>query len=290
MRGIHYRQARSNDIPALIKLMNNQYKRKKNKDYFIWQFFRSEYTIVLIVAQFQNEIVGMLGLQKRILSNNAKIGQVIDMLISPDFRGRGIFSKMINHSIEKLGKIDAICVLPNQNGKRAVEKLGWEKLANINDLILEGRLHESIVDLKFKGTNVIAFNYSEAIINWRFNHHPNHEYYINSIDDSNFTVSKIFEDPITNQKFGDIVYSKISTAEKLHEILINTIKFLNTKGIYSITTWALQHTKEYKVLIQLGFKQKIRERYFLLKVYNSKFDNLYKINNWHLFQADAEMY
>ena len=287
---INYRQAILDDIPELVKLNNSQYNRKKSEDYFVWQFFRIEYPTILIVAECQNVIVGMFGLQKRKLTNGAIFGQAIDILISPKFRGRGIFKKMVDCALNQYINLDGICVLPNLNGKNAVVKLGWKNIAKIDDMVLEDSISKKIRDIEYKKSALTEFDFNESIKKWRFNNHSENMYFYKIIDKNNFSVTKIFQDPITNCKYGDIVFIKYFDKCFLKDVYLKSVSFLYSKEVGAITTWALPHTYEYKLLIQLGFKQKIRERYFCLNIYNTKFNSLYNINNWRLFQADSEIY
>jgi GNAT superfamily N-acetyltransferase len=287
---INIRNGTKDDIYQLVDLMNSQYSRKKNGEYFKWQFFNSPYNPVLIIAEIDKKIIGMFGLQKRKLNNGNLFGQAIDMLVSPEYRGKGIFNKMVNYALNQFTKLDAICVFPNLNGKNAVMKLGWKNIAKINDMFLKDQISEQRRDIEYQRSALIEFDFNESIKKWRFNNHPEHKYFYRVIDKNNFAVTKIFRDPITNCKYGDIVFIKYNDKSLLKNIYRRSVSFLYSKEAESITTWALPHTYEYKILIQLGFKQKIRERYFCLKVFNPKFNNLYNVNNWRLFQADAEIY
>jgi len=242
------------------------------------------------VAEINKKIIGMFGLQKRKLNNESLFGQAIDMLISPEHRGKGIFKEMVNYALSQFIKLDGICVFPNLNGKNAVVKLGWKNITQINDMVLKDQISEQRSVIEYQKCALIEFYFNESIKKWRFDNHPEHKYFYKVIDKNNFAVTKIFRDPITNCKYGDIVFIKYNDKSLLKNIYYMSIDFLYSNGAESITTWALPHTYEYKILIQLSFKQKIRERYFCLKVFNPKFNNLYNVNNWRLFQADAEIY
>ena len=61
------RKAEEKDIEQLVNLMNCQYLRKKSKDYFLWQYFNSYYSTILICAFINDELIGMFGLQTRYL-------------------------------------------------------------------------------------------------------------------------------------------------------------------------------------------------------------------------------
>ena len=135
---ITYRTAKKTDIGQLVNLMNSQYSRKKNARYSLWQFWQPAQPSTLIVALDNKKIIGMFGLQKKTLSNKIVVGQLIDLLIMPDYRGQGIFKTMADKALQKYKGLQALVVFPNQNGKRACEKnFGMKTLAKINNLVLD---------------------------------------------------------------------------------------------------------------------------------------------------------
>jgi len=294
MKDIFYRFAKKSDIPQLVDLMNAQYARKKNERYFLWQYFNSVQPTILTVALINQEVIGMFGLQKRKLNNGAVVGQAIDLLVSFRWRGKGIFKELAEETIEYFSDIDILCVLPNLNGKNACEKgLGWKTLGKINSMFLKNDAEKSTEIIKNHGPkkDLIKFDYNPKIRKWRFNQHPIYKY--SKVGNSNkFATVKVFKDPLTRQCYGDIVDFEcdINNESTLKDLFLEAILCLKKQGLKTITTWALPHTCLYKVIKSLGFIETPRERYFCLKVLNRKYKNLYDFSNWHLVQADAEIF
>jgi N-acetylglutamate synthase-like GNAT family acetyltransferase len=292
---VTYRAAKKSDIGQLVNLMNGQYARQKNARYFLWQFFKPVQPSTLIVAINNKKIIGMFGIQKKILSNKVIVGQLIDLLILPDYRDRGIFKTMAGKALLRFKNLQAIIVFPNQNGKRACEKsLGMKTLAKIDSLILDTKNFQDHSDkTNFDNKNIsqlIQFKKTDTWRHWRYNLHPDYKYKKIIKNKDNFLIVKIFEDPLTKMKYGDIVDIKQKKITDLAILVAKANNYFIKKNIKLITTWALPHTQISQFFKQLGFKPLSQERYFCVKVLKSKNKNLYDINNWQLVQADAEIY
>lgn len=298
MRNVIIKPANQCDIPQLVALMNSEYARKKTKQYFIWQFFESIYPTVLMTASIDNRIMGMFGLQKRILNNGAVVGQAIDMLIDKKWRGKGLFSMIANKAFEFFDDLDLLVVLPNRNGKSAVEKsLGWKCLVKIDNLTLDLKAYKynasnNLYHSTKSESNPSHFLYNSEIINWRFDNHPEYKYTFVNQNNKNYAVMKVFTDPLSKKRIGDIVY--ICTDRKdisiLENLINKTIESFQRHGITLITTWGLPHTPLYQFARAMGFKTIPQERYFCVKILNPRFSGLSNIEYWHLVQADAEIY
>lgn len=297
MRNVIIRPANQCDIPQLVALMNSEYTRKKTKQYFIWQFFESVYPTVLMTASVGNRIIGMFGLQKRMLNNGTVVGQVIDMLIDKKWRGKGLFSMIANKALEFFDDLDLLVVLPNRNGKFAVQKsLGWKCISKIDTLSLEANKIKGGIYIKYSDNSeyndLYSFEYNTEILQWRFDKHPLFDYNYTSIDNGDFSVTKVFEDPVSKKRIGDIVYLRSDGNNLLYidNLLRKTIQALVRESIDSVTTWALPHTSLYQVARSIGFKEVPQERYYCIKTLSSELSHLENIDNWHLIQADAEIY
>ena len=132
-----FRPAKISDIEQLVNLMNSQYARKKNQDYFVWQYFQSYYPTTLMCAVNNDKVIAMLGMQQRILINGAKIAQLIDILVDKEWRGRGIFKQLAQKAIQDFNEVDLLCSFCNQNGKLACEKqMNFTTLAKIDQMSL----------------------------------------------------------------------------------------------------------------------------------------------------------
>jgi len=292
---ITFRKAKKADIPHLIDLMNAYYKRKKTEQYFFWQYFNSVYPAVLIIALADKKVIGIFGLQKRKLTNSAALGQAIDLLVSSEWRGKGIFKRLAEKALNYFSGIDAFCVFPNLQGKIACEKgLGWKTLGKINSLFLRNKIKETVEVIKsYKPKQeLIKFKYNSGIRKWRFEQNPVYKYSKVKINSGKFAIVKIFKDSQAKKCYGDVVDfgCNINDGLTLRKLFLEANLYLRKKGAKVITTRALPDTHLHKIVKSLGFIEVPQERFFCLKVLNPKYQNLYNFSKWHLVQADAEIY
>ena len=298
-RTIDFRQAVKSDIPQLVDLMNSEYMRKKGDAYFLWQYFDSYYPTVLFCAFKSKQLVGMFGFQKRRLRDGATVGQAIDMLVAPDYRGQGIFKTLAGLATQSFHDIDLLCVFPNLNGKNAVENaLGWRTIGSITTMRVQPRAvrgaSEENSELQKTGQkrSLSKFLYDAGIRKWRFDAHPDYTYSYFHIDDATSAVTKVFTDPGDGKRFGDIVEFEcdLDSTLSLEKLFLQTSRHLEGNGVEEIAVWISPHTPLYDVALRLGFRQAAQERFFCVQVINEHYHYLTDFSCWHLVQADSEIF
>lgn len=296
---INIRQGKPEDIPGLIKLFERCYNLKKTTEYFSWQFLNSAYPTHLVLACDDNLIIGMFGLQTRMLKSGLKVGQAIHMLIDEKYRGEGLFEKLADSAIALGGKLDALMVIPNLNGRFAVErKLGWKVLGLVPALVME-----RISDLKIDDRKIIfnagqipptfeEFMYTNEICQWRFHEHPDYSYTRIILNNDCFAYTKQFTEPDTGNIFGDIVYlgGFLKANADLGRALGKCCYNLNRDGVGNFTLWALPGTPLYLIAKQLGFKERTQPRFLCCKSSNKNSKHLEQIESWNIFPSDAEFF
>lgn len=298
---IIYRSSTESDIPGLMLLMNSNYVIKKPYSYFIWQYFAGFFPTLSYCAISQNLLIGMLNLQLKTLSDGTKTAQIIDIIVHPSWRNKGIISNLYEHAIKHIEimgiSVDLILIFANYNGYIASEKKFNLKLVyKINDLVFrtnnDYKLH-STNENNPSITNSAGFDYSEKYFKWRFDEHPYYQYfYVYLPDRLNFAVVKIFNDQAKNGKLGDIVYfPQFEIGDKHADaLLLLCIELLNSQNVDYLTTWALTHTEYYYLLKNQGFYEIERDRYFCVKIINHDKKYFYNPESWFLNQCDSEMY
>jgi GNAT superfamily N-acetyltransferase len=300
LKALTIRPAIESDIPQLVDLMNLQYSRKKDKLYFLWQYFNSHYPTILMCAFNNTKLVGMFGLQKRRLKSGVHVGQAIDLLIAPEWRRQGIFKLLGTEVISYFNDLILFCVFPNLNGKSACERaFGWKTLGKINSMFLYNKnfknLSEkaSMIPYSVKKDYIFEkFDYNDETRIWRFDRHPDYEYTYVKLVTGEFAVTKVFKDPVTGVLYGDIVDFEcdLNNQVLLRELFLKANTHLKEQGVEIVTTWALPHTPLREVVESLGFVDTPQERYFCLKILKDEYEYLYDLSRWHLVQADAEIY
>ena len=90
------------------------------------------------IIEVDNQVVGAGGIN---FTDDKKIGKISWDLIHPDFQGKALGSKLLNHRIEKLKEfkdVQQIIVRTSQLVYPFYEKLGFELLEIIEDYWAEG--------------------------------------------------------------------------------------------------------------------------------------------------------
>ncbi len=299
---VQFRRAQSSDLEEAVRLMNAMYARKKNVNYFLWQYFDPRARASLYCAFEASVLVGLFGLQVKLLSNGLCCGQAMDMLVHKDFRKQGIFSALATFVLQKFKHLDLFCVFPNLAGKMATERgLEWKTLlkipnnvGNVGDFASSDRTNDDCDNVREAVGNAkahtIAFQYDRRYSAWRFEAHPLYNYFASSNRQA-VAVMKIFVDPVRQETVGDIVHLEgIEEPDRLHELLDRSIAALRSRGVHLITTWAINRPVVERELRHKGFRQAAQERYFCLKVNRPDLEYLYSPEVWSLEQADTEVF
>lgn len=295
---ISIRPARAEDAKPFTKLMNKQYHRKKTEKYFYWQYLNFSVPTRLFVAYEKDVFVGCYGIQVHTLNDHVLCGFTIDLLIREEYRNRALLV-LFEKDAQKFAIGEGAQVmtsLPNFDGMRAHKGLKtWKHIGTIKTYMLtmpyineEGEMPMQ----KVSEREFIYFSKSVEYRTWRYKLNPEYDYTYVELDTGEFTVTKIFKDPVTKGEYGDIVdfECNLYNQKLLRELFLKTCRYLRDKGVEAITTWALPQTPLSKVVESLGFTETQPERYFCAKVLNEKYEYLYDFSHWHLVQADAEIY
>ncbi len=294
---INIRQGKTEDIPALVKLFNRNYKRQKTAGYFRWQFFNSAYPTLLILAWDDRQVVGMFGLQTRVLKSNLKVGQAIDMIIDENYRGKGLFEKLAAAAIALCGDIDALMVLTNLIGRFAVERrLGWKVAGMIPALVMEAKSNlavdarKVVSDAGQMQLKSEEFLYTDNTCQWRFDEHPDYSYTRITLDNDCFAYIKTFTEPDSRSVTGDIMYvgGCLKSNNDIARVLTKCCSNPNLDGVDSFALWALPGTPLHMVATQLGFEDRTQPRFLCCKSLNESSRHQENIESWCLFLSDAE--
>jgi hypothetical protein len=279
---MQYRLATRADVPRLRELMNAQYARKKTDAYFHWQYFDSAWPTRVMCTVVDGRVMGMFGMQQRHLVDGTRVGQAIDLLLDPSLRGSGAFAQMGERILAEWPDLQAVCVLPNLNGRNAVVRaLQWPVLGKVDalDWQTDQPLAPTMDEVPLPPMPAqLAWNDRE--LQWRFAAHPDYRYTWHGP-----VLTKLFEDPLTGQRFGDLVLLQgAPTAIRTAALA------LAAQGVGRVTTWALPHTPLWQALRALGFTPLAQERYFCLRVLDPAVTHLADWRKWSLQPADAEFF
>lgn len=295
---INIRPARADDAKPFTELMNKQYRRKKKEEYFYWQFMNPSIPTRLFVAYENDLFAGSYGIQVHTLSDSVLCGFTIDLLIREEYRNRALLV-LFEEEARKFAMVKGAQVmtsLPNFDGMRAHKGLRtWKHIGTVKTYTLlkaEAAGDKELPEQRTPAEKLVYFSKSDAYRIWRYKLNPEYEYTYIKLDTGEFAVTKLFKDPVTNVRYGDIVDFECDLQDRtlLRVLFLKACIFLKNDGVEAITTWALPHTPLSAVVKSLGFIETQPERYFCFKAMKPEIEHAYDFSSWHLVQADAEIY
>ena len=307
---IVYRFATSSlkDSESFCSLYNSTYVRKINNDYYTWQFFSTPFPSYLFFAELHGEVVGSIGVQvKQILPKKQNALSIIDMMVSPQCRGKGVFSGLMKAAIQFGNKYLPFCaiVMANEVGKDSIcGSLGWSCITEIEtmqmvlkgdctgiNLSIENSTHQVFEELPgLHQNNLYHVSHNIDYYRWRFQTHPMHNYKIVRNDFSAYSILKVFQNPVTLAKYGDIIEIAGKEMNGIKEIGDRSLKQFQSMGVYTITTWMQTNTLWDQIGRELGFMGTGQMRFFCINALSNSDNKLLDSGNWFMQPSDTEIY
>ncbi len=318
------RCARNNqtDGERFCALSNSLYARKVDLAYYCWQFFGGPFPSVLSMAYASNgDLAGCYGFQLRsVAGNSIKIGSAIDIMIAPAFQGKGLFRRLAHHALGQLCVYNpaAVFVMANARaGQVHARGLGWQEVTTLQDWIISSMALPAVdsnvrlLPLAKLGTNEDAYLRAAAarrgkvsiglardaaLWQWRFLDNPRYRYELFRAEHQGELIGllalKLFTDPVTGERFGDIVDIawREEDAATLPALLTGAANHLRNQGAQQISTWLQTNTELDEAGRQMGFQPTTRQRHLVCKVLNADCAWLEDPTRWRATMADTEMY
>lgn len=95
---VDIRLMKPSDIPHIIRLIQD-FEYPFEEEHYRWKYFHSPWSNITLVAEAGDEIIGHHGTIFRpfmVQNQQLLIGLKADLIIRPEYRGKGLFSKMIS--------------------------------------------------------------------------------------------------------------------------------------------------------------------------------------------------
>ncbi len=287
--GITIRPAGAGDAEQVIALMNSQYTKKRQAEYFYWQFLHASSPCCLFVAYEKEVLAGFYGVRIGSLSDSRVCAFDVDLLLAAPYRKRGLFFLLEQEAalFASEHKAVAMTCLPNQAGMQAHAAVaGWRNLGRVSTFELHSRPDggSAVVAPSTKESQLVSFFKDDFYQRWRYDLNPVYTYDFVHLETGQFAVVKQFVDPVTALKYGDIVDFNCSNSNwlTLEKLFRAAVTDLMDNGAQVITTWALPHTHLPAILRSLGFTEIDRERYFCVKILDPSSEDLYRMERWQL--------
>ncbi|MBD26334.1 MAG: hypothetical protein CL452_01090 [Acidimicrobiaceae bacterium] len=207
------------DLFSTAELLNNVFKPKTpiTTEQLEWQYHKNPAGSACIGYLLEaNRQISNYALIPKIfknhLGNEITLGVGVDLAVSPDSRGKGLFRKTIENSYKAgiKGNLDGILGVANsQSSPRMTEAMGWRKLPSLDFRLLKvsrsgAVLHTSQHKSDYKSCTVDGLRdletfapsssfsplWNAELLNWRLSR-PGVDYYTHSHESAFLITTKI---------------------------------------------------------------------------------------------------
>jgi GNAT superfamily N-acetyltransferase len=316
-------RADAEDASRFCGLFNATYARKVARGYYDWQFFRTPFPCRLLFATTADgDFAGCYGCQlKPSLDGATRLAWTLDMMVAPAWQRKGVFKAMARSAEEWASSqsVAALCVMANAQGQAAlVGGMKWRPVTTFTDFVCQspevvqpereveqaGLLLSKIDrfdDALLEPTHTVGQGSARTFrsadyMNWRFVEHAQHRYDLLALqvrgEDQGYVALKVFTDPHTGHRFGDIV--DIGWARSLDGslpmILRRVLEHFQDMGVRTASTWLQTNTPLDPAGAAAGFVPTERKRYFCCKAIDSKNRWLEDVSRWSITMTEAEVY
>lgn len=304
---IKVRIANHDDIEGIVELQKYIYPdHKRDRPFFTWQCFENDNPSILIVAQEDASIIGMLGIQKIPVTGIIYGGQLSWIVVAEHRRGRGLFANMGRLALDCMPDLDLLFIFANKAAIYPCEKtFGMNFIGNMEQLISRYSSSDIYTESSVAPINItttfnsisccegtITFLRTEPYRRWRYAKSTVYRYFKVSIPSGEYAIIKLFDKRGSEQIIGDIVDYECNSSDisRLHRLFQAALFELRKMGATSVTTWGVPGSQLRLMLGEMGFVQSDHSSSFGIKIFNHKHNYLSDFSRWHLVQSDASNY
>jgi hypothetical protein len=322
-RPLHLRLAEAGDCDAFVQLYNATYRRKVDSRYFHWQFLDRRAQAFLILAESDGRIVGAHGGRVhagRVLAGTVPLVQGLDVMVVDEFRSKGAYTQGMMPFFLQLarqrGAAMAYAVGNTRSWPLLTRVLGWNLVARIETMtrevsaqrsprpalgfervpFLEDEDSEILRRFRLCHPGLLVVGREPASLNWRFAASPVYRYDLFRVTRGSarfaYLVLKVFEDPATGERCGDIV--DLLWIEDEPDALVEMLQFamghFHGQGVTRAAMWLRTNTVLDEIGRGLGFAETAEGRYLCCKGLDPEHRRLEEARSWYLTMADSEVY
>lgn len=298
----------------VINLICKQYGYKKVEYELFFNLFYANFfqeNAILIVALDENKVIGFQSFfYWPYIKDGKKFNsyQSGNSIVDGNYRGKGIFQKMLHFIDDKNLTIDFIIGFPVEASYKSFIKSQWKNPFNLQWYLKTNCLvsiffkpNKNILEKKFEtvqkptingNSNLMMISDENDFVKWRTGFYKNQHYYFNFSNGTNFCQigfklnirKKYLKEIIIGQINGDIDNSPF--IEKAFQEFLNQLRKIKFITFVSIAINP-NNTKILSVLEKLKFKKTEKKIYFILKEIKQKL-NENDLSNWVMFRGDID--
>jgi len=136
-----YREYTSSDLTKCLTLLRAGHDRDFSEARFKWLHQSSPHgKSRIVVCEDHDNIVGMYSIiPKIIIHQSVRLtgGRDIDPVVHPDYRGKGLFSGMINYALNTFSGFDLLFNFANRAASFGFMKHGWKEVESLGDYVYQ---------------------------------------------------------------------------------------------------------------------------------------------------------
>ncbi len=311
------------DAQAFADLLNSQYARKIAPPYYFWQFFCAPAPSICLFAEADGQLVGTYGLRtlRQIGSGEHRVGLCVDMMVSPRYRGAGLYMRLeeeMESQARKLGCVGLYAAANREAHRPRVTALGWSSLRQIDMATIAtsklglldakasvkvtrterfGEETDGIVkDFQAWHPTVIFSTRTAEYLNWRFIDNPRYAYEVFVARRGTLAIAylvlKVFVEPESGTSCGDIVdlVWGEDDSELLEQILRFAVAHFAARGVKRVAAYFQTTTILDDIGRALGFSASGNPRYLCGKALDSHSEWLQAADRWFVVMTDSEVF
>jgi GNAT superfamily N-acetyltransferase len=315
------------DQQQCVDLLQRGHDPKFTAERFQWLHHQNPLapSDIALVVDGEN-IAGFYGaLKKKAVIDGQEyiLARDIDPVVDPNYRGKGLFGKMLEFSLETFTDIDFFYNFANNASAPGFIKKGWQSIGPLRDHIsqvgydsvfsrqfplyltsssmrkkgLSGSVKEFFFDSLNKNElnpvcpeGKIWVKRDMEFIRWRYLMNPMKTYNFYALTD-NDTIKSICVVRFLSEKKHLLIIDYFHT-EGADEGLSPYLPYFNRVfGEVSVYTWQTSTNSMLRGFITNPFKKKIGQN-FLVRSFPGKTvpERIYEIKNWYVTRGDSEVF
>jgi len=138
---LEIREFRPEDRQGCLDLLRRGHDRDFSAERFDWLHFQNPMapSDIAICVDDREVVAFYAAIKKKVIIDGvAHLGaRDIDPVVSPDYRGRGIFSNLLQHALTNFTKIDFFFNFANSQSTPGFLKNGWKLVGNLRDYVCQ---------------------------------------------------------------------------------------------------------------------------------------------------------
>jgi len=314
-----FRQAKRNDMPALLALFKQLYPNLGwTSEFMRWQYFDNPAgeAKVWICCDQEKPVGSVTALPHIIWTFDCQVVgyRVQDVMTAPEYRGLSIYKKLSErcYSFLDCQEMAVHFTFPNENSERVFRSSNWTPVSEIplwtaqplkknkdfevfDDIrLLENfSKEEEEIWSSYRKLDFFGIDKNQSFLNWKYFSNPRTNYQCYFIDGRNTNVILVLKEFFFNASTTLIHICDLFYTEYCEDLLKGVFSFIHKKAniekASTITTWIAPNHELATVASAMGFSYSpVTTRSYFLRSSNLKMHDYF--SKWNIRMGDSDVY